>query len=499
MLRSYLASYVRHNRGSVTSLAVISFVASALLGLVIGVSQMVVDDYLARMDYLGEVPNITGSTVTFGAVTAISAVSLVLMLKSAFGVSMSMRIRQLGILKSIGASDAQVRRLLLAEGCSLSLPAACLGVLVGMGLSLALVAAILALTAESRVYEPVIGLSPSAVLTGLLVAAATIAASALLPARRLGRISVLRAIFEGDDELSTGRRPGPLFRALTRRLGVEASLAAQSLRARRRTMRAANASIALAVLAFVTLMNVETLSRLSTQVTYFERYDGVWDVRVSVTDGAAADADETLLEELRAMDGVASVTLGDEYKAESGDLFYNVLVDSPAAEAEVTQALETKFAGDKSVEVLSLSAEAERDASARAGLRLFVDVFAAVLACIGVSDVFASVLGRIPERRREVSQLLAAGITRKQVRGMLASEATLIVARPPAWAAALNAVLTVLAVEASPVTWEAFLANMPLAHIATFVLACWLLVLLAYRLGERKILRDSGALAVDLA
>ena len=264
-------------------------------------------------------------------------------------------------------------------------------------------------------------------------------------------------------------------------------------------MRAANASIALAVLAFVTLMNVETLSRLSTQVTYFERYDGVWDVRVSVTDGATAGADETLLEELRAMDGVASVTLGDEYKAESGDLFYNVLVDSPAAEAEVTQALETKFAGDKSVEVLSLSAEAERDASARAGLRLFVDVFAAVLACIGVSDVFASVLGRIPERRREVSQLLAAGITRKQVRGMLASEATLIVARPLAWAAVLNAVLTVLAVEASPVTWEAFLANMPLAHIATFVLACWLLVLLAYRMGERKILRDNGALAVDLA
>ncbi len=499
MLRSYLASYVRHNRGSVTSLAAISFVASALLGLVIGVSQMVVDDYLARMDYLGEVPNITGSTVAFGAVTAISAVSLVLMLKSAFGVSMSMRIRQLGILKSIGASDAQVRRLLLAEGCSLSLPAACLGVLVGMGLSLALVAAILALTAESRVYEPAIGLSPSAVLAGLLVAAATIAASALLPARRLGRISVLKAIFEGDDELSTGRRPGPLFRALTRRLGIEASLAAQSLRARRRTMRAANASIALAVLAFVTLMNVETLSRLSTQVTYFERYDGVWDVRVSVADGAAAGADERLLEELRAMDGVASVTLGDEYKAESGDLFYNVLVDSPAAEAEVTQALEAKFAGDKSVEVLSLSAEAERDASARAGLRLFVDVFAAVLACIGVSDVFASVLGRIPERRREVSQLLAAGITRKQVRGMLASEATLIVARPLAWAAVLNALLTVLAVEASPVTWEAFLANMPLAHIATFVLACWLLVLLAYRLGERKILRDNGVLAVDLA
>ena len=499
MLRDYLASYARHNRTSVISLAALSFVASALLGLVIGVTHMLVSDYLARMAYLGEAPSVTGSTVAFASVTAISAFSLVLMLKSAFGVSMSARIRQLGILKSIGASDAQVRRLLLAEGCALSLPAACLGVLVGLALSIALVSAILALTAESRVYEPVIGLSPSAVLLGLLVACATIILSALLPARRLGKISVVRAISQGDDGYAPKRRPGPLFRALTTRLGIEASLAAQSLRSRRRTMRTANASIALAVLAFVTLINFETLSHLSTQVTYFERYEGVWDVRVTVEDGASSGADEALVADLLAMDGVSSVTLGDEHKASSDDLFYNVLVDSPASEAEVTRELESRFAGEKNVEVLSLSEEAERDASSRAGLRLFVDVFAGVLACIGISDVFSCVLGRVPERRREVSQLLAAGITRRQVRRMFASEATLIVARPLAWAAALNAIITVLAVEVSPVTWEAFLANMPIAHVGVFVAACWALVLLAYRLGEQQVLRDGPTLAVDIA
>lgn len=211
-----------------------------------------------------------------------------------------------------------------------------------------------------------------------------------------------------------------------------------------------------------------------------------------------ARADEALVQDLLAMDGVSSVTLGDEHKAQSGDLFYNVLVDSPAAEVEIAQELEGRFAGEKNVEVLSLTEEAARDASARAGLRLFVDVFAGVLACIGVSDVFSCVLGRIPERRREVSQLLAAGITRRQVRRMFASEATLIVVRPLAWAAVLNVAITVLAVEASPVTWEAFLANMPLAHVALFVAACWALVLLAYRLGEQRVLRGGRALTVDM-
>ena len=263
-------------------------------------------------------------------------------------------------------------------------------------------------------------------------------------------------------------------------------------------MRTANVSIALAILAFVTLINFETLSHLSTQVTYFERYDGVWDVRVTVDGGAAAGADESLIDGLLAMDGVSSVTLGDEYKAESGDLFYNVLVDSPAAEADVAHALEERFSSDESVEVLSLTEEAERDARSRAGLRLFVDVFAGVLACIGISDVFSGALGRIPERRREISQLLAAGITRRQVRRMFASEATLIVTKPLAWAATLNVVITVIAVEASPVTWEAFLSNMPIAHVAVFAAACWMLVLLAYRLGERQVLRNGSALVVDM-
>ena len=113
--------------------------------------------------------------------------------------------------------------------------------------------------------------------------------------------------------------------------------------------------------------------------------------------------------------------------------------------------------------------------------------------------MFASVLGRIPERRREVAQLLAAGITRKQLRRTFTRESVLIVAKPLAWAMALNVAVTVLAVEASPVTWGSFLTNMPIAHVAVFVMACWLLVRLAYWLGERQILRDGATLAVDLA
>lgn len=496
MLRSYIEAYVRHNRASAAALAVLSFVASALLGLVVGVGSLMVTDYLVRMEALGQTPDVTGSTVAFGTVIALSAVAVVLMLKSAFDVSMSTRVRQLGLLKSIGACDAQVRRLLLAEGCSLSLPAALVGVLAGMGLSLALVGIVVAATVGSRAYEPVVALTPQAVLAGLAVAAATVLLSALLPARRIGKVSVLHALSQGDDDYRAAKRPGVLARLFKSRVGIEIQLASASLRARRRGMRAANASIALALLAFVTLLNFETLSNLSTQVTYFERYEGVWDVRVTVEGAEAAGADEAFLGELRSMDGVEKVTVGDAYKAGSGDLFYNVLTDSDASEERVAGELSQRLAGRDGVEVLSLSAEAERDESVRAGLRLFVDVLAGVLACVGVADVFASVLGRIPVRQREVARLLAAGITRRQVSRMFTAESVLLIARPLAWTLALNVAAVVFAVAASPADMPSFLASMPAVPIAVFVAVCWLLVRLAYALGERSIFR-TPVLALD--
>ena len=108
---------------------------------------------------------------------------------------------------------------------------------------------------------------------------------------------------------------------------------------------------------------------------------------MTVEGGAAAGADEALADELRSMDGVTSVALGDEYRADSGDLFYNVLTElAGSGGADRSQELKSRFADDDGVEVLSLTEEAERDARARAGLRLFVDVFAAILACIGISD-----------------------------------------------------------------------------------------------------------------
>lgn len=489
MMAPYLRAYVQHNRSSVLSLAVISFIACAFLGLVIAVTQMLLTDYFVRMEYLGQSPEITGSSISFFVVTAICSIAIVLMLKSAFDVAMHARIRNLGIYKSIGATDAQVRRLLLAEGCVLALPAGCVGVFVGLGSAFLLVSGLVAMTAVNRTYDPVIEIAPAAILTALVASGLTIVISALLPARRLGKLSTIKAISEGDANYERVHKPGAASRLLGRMCGIEARLAADSLRARRRSMRTANISIAFAVLAFMTLLNFETLSHLSTQETYFQRYEGVWDVRVMFEDAARYGVDEGVVSELRALDGVTGVTFGDVYKEDSDDAFYNVLTDSARSARQVTSMLEDRYSGEQGVEVLNLDEEAVRDERSRSGIRLFIDVFAAVLAAIGIADVFASVLGRIPTRRHELAQLVAAGISARQVHRMFTVESLLIIAKPLALAAVLNSAIVVLAVKVSPVEMSAFLANMPLAHIGVFLVASWLPICIAYRLGEREMMR----------
>lgn len=489
MMAPYLRAYVQHNRPSVLSLAAISFIACAFLGLIVGVMQMLLTDYFVRMEYLGLSPEITGSSIAFFVVTTISSIAIVLMLKSAFDVAMHARIRNLGIYKSIGATDAQVRRLLLAEGCALALPAGCVGVFAGLGFAFLLVTGLVAITAGDRAYDPVIEIAPAACAAALVASALTIVISALLPARRLGKISVIRAISEGGASYDFVRRPGVASRLLGRICGIEARLAADSLSARRRSMRTANFSIAFAVLAFMTLLNFETLSHLSTQETYFQRYEGVWDVRVTFEGAARYGENEDVTSVLRSLDGVTEVTYGDTYKADSGDAFYNVLIDSSSSARQVTFVLEERFSDEQGVEVLNLEEEAARDERSRSGIRLFIDVFAAVLVAIGIADVFASVLGRIPTRRHELAQLLAAGISARQVRRMFTVESALIIAKPLVLAAILNAVIVALAVQVSPVEMSTFLANMPLVHIGVFLLASWAPIYIAYRLGEREMMR----------
>lgn len=75
-----------------------------------------------------------------------------------------------------------------------------------------------------------------------------------------------------------------VFPILSLLFGVEGELAGNALRARKKALRTSTLSLTLSFLGFTIMLCFFTLSRISTEHTYFEKYQGTWDVMVTVED-----------------------------------------------------------------------------------------------------------------------------------------------------------------------------------------------------------------------
>lgn len=125
------------------------------------------------------------------ALAAILAIVGALGLASTMGVSVVERTRELGVMKTLGASPARIARGLVAEGAVIG---ACSWVL-AFGLSLPLTLLVDGVVGNLGFLAPLpLVVSPLAVLGWLALVAAVSSAATLLPARRASRLSIREAL-----------------------------------------------------------------------------------------------------------------------------------------------------------------------------------------------------------------------------------------------------------------------------------------------------------------
>ncbi|WP_028064168.1 ABC transporter permease [Solirubrobacter soli] len=122
---------------------------------------------------------------------------------NSFNMTVLQRIREIGTLRALGATDARVVRAVLVEATVLGVVGSLLGLALGAGLAVLLIAAMRSFGMPVSTIDFSAGAAVAAVITGLV---ATVAGAAW-PAMRAGRISPVRALIGA---------PAPR-RALTRR------------------------------------------------------------------------------------------------------------------------------------------------------------------------------------------------------------------------------------------------------------------------------------------
>ena len=210
------------------------------------------------------------------------SVSLILIIHNSFAVSMNARVHQFGIFSSIGATPGQIRTCLLQEALVLCMVPILFGSFVGIALSFGAIQMINVLAAGmSGRHEAVFTYHPLIFAITILAAVLTVFISAWLPARKLSKLTPLAAI-QNNGEMQLKKKKSS--RILSILFGMEGELAGNALKAQKKALRTSTLSLTLSFLGFTLMLCFFTLSGISTNHTYFERYQDVWDVMVTVKD-----------------------------------------------------------------------------------------------------------------------------------------------------------------------------------------------------------------------
>lgn len=243
------------------------------------------------------------------AVVVIMCVSLILVIHNSFAVSMNSRVHQFGIFASIGATPGQIRTCLVQEALFLSTAPVIGGILLGIACSFGTVRGMSAFAAKLAGGRQVtFSVHPLILILVIFLSIFTVLVSAWLPARKLGRMTPLEAIRGTEEERLKRRKPGLGFKkhspVLSMLFGIEGEMAGNTLRAQKKALRTTSLSLTLAFLGFMIMQCFWTLSGISTNHTYFEKYQDAWDVMVTVKDTRIEDF--ALAKELRELPGVES-------------------------------------------------------------------------------------------------------------------------------------------------------------------------------------------------
>ena len=204
-------------------------------------------------------------------ITLIIMLTSVFVIRNSFAISVSEKIRQYGILASVGATAGQIRKSVLFEGLLFGLVGVPLGVGAGI-LAIVILLKVVNYLLRDAVngFEFIYWLPPVFALVSAVLAAVTIFFSAYIPARRAGKIPPMEAVRGSREVLIRGKEVK--VRALTQKLfGMGGVIAAKNLKRSRKKYRTTVISLVLSVAVFISLSSFVGYLKKSVSMKFEKR------------------------------------------------------------------------------------------------------------------------------------------------------------------------------------------------------------------------------------
>ncbi len=255
---------------------------------------------------------------------ALVLITAVVMIYNTFNISVMDRVRQFGLLRCIGASKKQIKRLVGRESLLISLKAIPFGVLAGILITLACSALLKFYNKNFFGDITIFNVSTIGIGAGVLTGFLTVFMASLLPAKKAARVSPVNAV-TGSGEIKITKRKKRS--TLTRLFRVETAIGMNNAVNKKRTLVLMSSSIAISIvmfLGFSVLVN-PTFMGMSTTKSYTA------DISLSSDTGISSN----LFKSLSSLDGAENVSgrmsslvsaafnasrLTDKYKESIGDI-----------------------------------------------------------------------------------------------------------------------------------------------------------------------------------
>ena len=247
----------------------------------------------------------------YAVILIIVAVSLILIIRGSFELSMNARIHQFGIFSSIGATPRQIRTCLLQEAMVLSILPMLIGSMSGILISYGIIKAVNFFASDvSGRHEAVFQYHPSIFAATVFISFLTVIFSAWIPARKLSRMTPLEAIRNTSGLLLKKKKHSRFLSCI---FGMKGELAGNALIAQKKHLRISTLSLLLSFLGFSIMICFTTLADISTRYTYFERYQDVWDIMITLKDTKISDFG--LTDDLQDISGIKDATVYQKAEA----------------------------------------------------------------------------------------------------------------------------------------------------------------------------------------
>ncbi len=204
-----------------------------------------------------------------------------LIINNAFAMSANARLKQLGMLQSIGASPKQIRHSVTFESLILSMIPIPLGLFIGWLFDYVLFYALNNMD-TAREYDLIFTFGLPAILPSIIFALLTVWLSAVIPARKITRLSPIEAIRQGGDiKIKKIRK----HRLIEKAFGLEGELAKNALYARRKSYRTASLSLTISFLLLSTFLNFMAIVDADNNIFNSDKNAGKRDLMINTMDG----------------------------------------------------------------------------------------------------------------------------------------------------------------------------------------------------------------------